>query len=342
MKLGNVRLLGAATAFLIGSFAGCHSAPKSDSQTGNRYEPASLAVGQPAAGATSPLKDLLPQFRMAYETERNRVDRELPPLVIVRFSDVFLVKDSQIVATGKGIPSAYHLLHRTAHVPFTIFLKLNAHFGNSLTPELKADLDRFREMVEAAIDDLGNHAFSPEEIEAQKTVLEASVKYLGDLEPGAVLNSKEFHRYRAQIAGPMMYLADSAGAAQVNATHSLMSAWRATLSDDEWSRLLVVIVGFRQPRHDYAATQYFNALFPASANSIFPGETQRVFYVESLDINRDDREFKAARKAVAALILDTQASEAFFNNPYRMSIDVMADGARRRIAELDLTELRSP
>ncbi len=315
MKFGTARLFGAAAVFLIGAFAGCHSAPKTDSQTGNRSEPASVAGGQPAAGATSPLKDLLPQFRSAYATERERVDRELPPLVIVRFSDVFLVKDGQVVATGKGIPSAYHLLHRTAHVPFTIFLKLNPHFGQPLTQELKTDLNSFQEMVMAARGDLGNHSFTPEEVAAQEHVLEASAEYLGVLKPGTVLSIDDFHAYRARIAGPMMDLADAAGAAQVNATHALMSTWRSSLSDAEWNTLLVIIVGFRQPRHDYAATQYFNALFPAPANSIFPGETRRVFYVESLDINRDDREFKAARKAVSALILDTQLPKPSSTTP---------------------------
>ena len=98
-----------------------------------------------------------------------------------------------------------------------------------------------------------------------------------------------------------------------------------------------IIIGFRQPRYDYTATQYFAALLPDRGNSVFPGENRRVFYVERLVIDRADRCFKKERLAVATLILDTSASETIFNDPNRMSIDVMADGARRWIGELDLT-----
>jgi len=137
-----------------------------------------------------------------------------------------------------------------------------------------------------------------------------------------------------------MALADVAGAAQVNATHSVMVEWRKKLTDDEWDRLRVIIIGVRQPRHDYTATQYFAALLPDRGNSVFPGENRRVFYVERLVIDTADRCFKKERLAVATLILDTSASETIFNDPNRMSIDVMADGARRRIGELDLTGMQ--
>ena len=93
-------------------------------------------------------------------------------------------------------------------------------------------------------------------------------------------------------------------------------------------------------RHDSVATQYFAALFPERSNSLFPGENERVFYVERLSFDRADTEFELERSAVSTLLLDAEASRALFNNPDRMRIDVMADGARRRVAEIEFGKLR--
>jgi len=298
---------------------------------------ASFLQGCQTPGATPALQKLRAEFRPTYTAARTRLESELSPLIVAQFSDLLLIKDGNVVAEGKGIPRKYHLLHRTAHVPLVIFLKLHRDFGQPLEKAVADDAAAYRALVNAATTDLAQREFTPDEIAWQLTVLRESAAFLDQAHLGAVMSREEFEDYRSRVYGPMTKLADAAGAAQIDATHAVVSEWRRThLTEEEWSRVRVMIVGPRQPRHDYAATQYFAALFPERHNSLFPGESQRVFYVESLAIDTKDRVFEKERRTVAAILLDEAASEAIFHDPYRMSIDVMADGARRRVRELNI------
>ena len=170
-------------------------------------------------------------------------------------------------------------------------------------------------------------------------MLSESVKYLEETLTAGVIDRQSFDNYERRVHRAVMDLVSAAGAAQVDATHKQVSEWRKLMSDDEWRHLLALGIGPRQPRQANAATQCLSAILPGISNSPFPGESTRVFFLESLDINRDDKTFEKERGVLAALILDRRASIEFFNNPDRMSIDVMADVARDRIDELDLSPL---
>src|SRR5262245_41948768 len=109
--------------------------------------------------ADTPLKALQAAFRKSYDEARDRVEASLSPLVVVRFSDMYLVKDGKIVAEAKGIPQKYHLLHRTAHVPLATTNKLMPFLGAALPENVKADLSAYRRLVHAAIPDLPHYGF---------------------------------------------------------------------------------------------------------------------------------------------------------------------------------------
>jgi len=323
-----------------GSCTGTRNQVETEAASVTSAAPAALS-GQPT-GTETPLRALHSVFRSAYDRARDAEIAGMSPLVVARFSDLYLIRDGQVIAQGKGIPGKYHLLHRTAHVPLVMFCAGLGAGGGALTPERRSELERYAVLLASAREDLGNYGFSNAEIAAQELLIDESRRFIGDaLQTGAIL-PRALIAYRTRVAAAMMLLADLAGAAQVDATHELLSSWRGLVSDEEWARLRVVIVGPRQPRHNYAATQYFAAVFGGDRNSVFPGETDRVFYVESLTFDPKDRAFLSEKKAVATIVLDRQASSALFNDPYRMSIDVMADGAARRIGELDLSSLASP
>lgn len=304
----------------------------------NRYVLLALAcvplACRSSAPQVAPLVALRDAFRPAYDHALADVQTDLSPLVVVRFSDMYLVRDDYVIATYKGIPRKYHLLHRVAHVPLVVYLTLRPYIDHPLTDEVAQGLYGYRRRVDAALTDLENYGFSSDEIATQRAVLQMSSQLLGAATAGSIIPAAVLDDYLERVRPPMMSLADIAGVAQVDALHNGMAAWRAQLSPDEWAALRVIIIGFRQPRHDYAATQYFAALFPSESNSIFPGENDRVFYVESLDIDRDDRVFRLEKRSAAALILDQMASQAIFHDADRMSMDVMADGAKRRVSEL--------
>lgn len=303
-------------------------------------EPPGTAVPQESENAGA-LKSLHDSFRPAYEAARDDARQQFAAVVIVRRSDMFLLRRGEIIAEGKCIPTKYFLLHRTAHVPLVTYLRVSPYFVEPLPQSVKDALAIYAGQIGSAVSDTSNYGFTSEEIQWQVLILEQSRTFLTDLTAGEPVTEERYAAYRALVSTAMMQLADAAGAAQIDATNKLIESWLPLLSNDEQQGLLAVIIGPRQPRQGNVATQYFASLLRGNSDSIYPGETERVYYVESLDIDRTDRAFKKELDAVAALVLDRQASSHLFNNPYRMSIDVMADGAARRIAELRLPSLNN-
>jgi hypothetical protein len=72
-----------------------------------------------------------------------------------------------------------------------------------------------------------------------------------------------------------------------------------------------------------------HSLFSDSAPSwSYPGESMRVIYVESLAPNED------ASDEFATVLIDEEASMAFFEDPWRLSEDVLSNGAEECIKKL--------
>ena len=285
-----------------------------------------------------PLRALRAAFRQSYDNARDQVDASMNVLVVVRFSDMFLVKNGKVVERSKGIPEKYHLLALTAHVPLMVTVSLRTHLGKPLPDDVKKDLAVKLTLIEPAISDLGNYGFAEDEVAWQLKVLTETQAFLRSAMSEGVTEDA-LRAYLNRVTQPMMELAGRAGEAQVDATHAAMTTWRNELTDAEWKNLRVIIIGLRQARDQYAQTQYFAALFPDRPNSLFRGENRRVIYVEEAAINRDNNAFKVERGVAATVALDESASTLIFNNPDTMAVDIMAEGARHRIAQLALKSL---
>ena len=101
------------------------------------------------------------------------------------------------------------------------------------------------------------------------------------------------------------------------------------LTTEEWERLLVVNRGSHQARYRNAATQYFEAILGGNHPSwSYQGESDRVVYAEALRPTHDSLDL------LATIVIDAEASRAFFGDQWRLSEDVLSDGAARCIADI--------
>lgn len=324
------RFLGIA---LVAVLVGCATQPSVRNQSTNipiAIESKSLDI----QGDPEGWKSLPGEFRRTYQKAKEALVERLNPLIVVRFSDVLLMKDGVIVAEGKGIPSEYFVLRRVAHLPLTTYTKVRPYIGGYIDEVGHSELKRFASHIQNAMLELQHTDDVPLRNDNQ-LVMSETLLFLETLNTGTSLTEQMFDEYRRIVMPPTMRLADRAGVAQVDALHTLMSDWKTSeLSESEWKRAIVIVIGFRQARRDYAATQYFTELFPSDSRTLFPGETDRVFYMEELSIDRNDFQFELERQSIATQILDAEASTVLFGNFERMSIDVMADGARQRVQEI--------
>lgn len=84
---------------------------------------------------------------------------------------------------------------------------------------------------------------------------------------------------------------------------------------DEWSKLHVLVLGRQMPRRRNVAIQYFAKLLDDK------DESRRLVYAEELSGEQQGLDLLATHQ------LDSELSEAFFDSPDRMEIDLLGNAA---------------
>jgi hypothetical protein len=314
---------------------------------------AALAVS-PLAGAqmspTAPTTQIpncpdippIPQGPLG-ELDRSFLDSycALKPAILAHQSAYVVVSGASLILHWSGpttrapekqnvIPEKYHALKDVAHVPFTLYLLLlpleKSYAGiETQKPALLLFKDRL-EKAEAALD---STYFSPEQLARQKRIFAASHDLLNHTLQTGTVSSVALGAFAKEMGPLLLQDANEAACEQIKTTHAQMMAWKKQLTPDEWSHLVVINVSGHQPRYRNVETQYFHWLLGDGGSSwSYPGETLRLIYAETLNRGED------ATDILASAAIDAAAGEAFFNNPWRMSEDVLSEGAASCIAAL--------
>lgn len=329
------------TALLLAPLAGCQTPAHRD---GRNLE---SVVGPAGERPTPPEYAALNKaFRKIYADRRAGVEDNLGPIVVADFKRLQLWKNGKLVEQGVGIPDQYFRLRVSAHTPFAVYLMLKPSVGRPLSSREIAQLETYREHLDAARRVMDDGGFTPAQLERQRKIFDTTLAYLDNVRRNGRTTDDELSHYITSLHKAFMANARDAAVAQVNAMHTQMLAWRKELTDDEWAGLRVVVVSSEQARRGNVATQYFAKLLNCREKQIgYPGESTRLYYREYTPErpgNTDsyaDWLHRQDRTLFATMDLDADASIAFFGNSWRMRIDVMADGARDYLKTLDFTSL---
>jgi hypothetical protein len=261
-------------------------------------------------------------FRSAYRQARERVRTELDPVILCDGDQLTLIH-ARRQETVRTTPLSYHQLKAVAHVPFSIFLILEGTSGD-LTADQRKQLQELRYAAALVVRDLPQSGLADDQRDFAARLLAAADEQLGILLAGRRVEPPELAAWLAVVRPTIERLVEFAAAAQVQGFHRQMMIWKAHLTPVEWQRLRVVIQGTAMPRKDHLAVQYFARLFNE------PGEGRRIVYAEALF------EPERALNLLATHELDRRAATAFFADPLRLHRDLLADAARRFLAEFKL------
>jgi hypothetical protein len=276
-------------------------------------------------------------FLDSYQVSQDLTKARHVPVVIVSGSSLVLMLNGSAPVPVRVIPDIYHALKAIAHFPFAVYLVASREVGQSLSPESRAVLDAFLAREPAARSDLGRFPLTPEQTARQHQILDNAIGFVRKgLSAGAF--SREQLNAFARSVGPMMLEnTRDAGCAQVLSTHRQMRVWREAHPSVEWQSLVVVNRGSHQARYRNAATQYFAWLLGDTAPSWnYPGESLNVIYAEDIFTAPGEKPSGTDRsmEVFSTIVLDAAASSAFFGDAWRLSEDVLSDGASLCIAAL--------
>lgn len=288
----------------------------------------------------APLETLNKDFSATYKRERDAVKAGIKTVIIVRGNGASLFKDGQLVETRGVIPAVYLNLRYCPHVPFTVYLKLSRTVDRELDTTTQDDLNKYLTLIEAVRPTLAKLGFTPAQLARQRQLLDASQKFVANVLGRKRVSRDELRSYARGMSLLIEQNLSEAGAAQLEALHKQVLAWRKLFTAQEWGGLQVVVEGGQQPRSGAVPTQYFAVLFQDDGDHRgYPGESRRLVYREDsqgADVPPWDRDLNL----LAAVNLDADASEAFFSDPDRLSVEAMADGAKARLRTLDVSAVR--
>jgi len=276
-----------------------------------------------------PLGEVDRSFVDSYTAREDLVLGHQPPYVVVSGSELILHQQNA-TTRARVIPDSYHALKDVAHIPFTVYLLLSPVEKNLVTLDAQTPaLTRLSACVEAALSALTPQLFSADQLERQRTILRTSDEFVTSTLHSKTVRREDLLSFARKLGPLMLQNADQAGCAQIQGTHAQMMKWKERMTQDEWSNLMIVNLARHQARYRNAATQYFHWLIGDDGPPwSYPGESMRVIFAESL--GPTDK----ASNELAIVEIDADASQAFFGNPWRLSEDILSQGAERCIRAL--------
>jgi len=252
-------------------------------------------------------------FRAAYADARSRVLASSGPTLIVNGDNFALLRDGRRVEANVGVP-IYDPVKTIAHIPLAIYATLTPGDGAVGEDRLKT-LAGLRELIPPAEASLDTLKLSAATLARQKRIVAESLAFLDDVAGRGKFARSLLLAFTRGMAPLVMQNVTEATRAQLDATHTQVSAWRQELSAQEWDRLHVLIIGPHMPRENLVVMQYFLRLLHE------PGEGRRVVYAESLWTESQ------ALDLLGTHLLDGAVGEAFFGDYMRMHRDLLGDAA---------------
>jgi hypothetical protein len=289
----------------------------------------SLAQTGPPPIPPGPLGDVNTIFLNEYVARIDAITKVHPLYVEVSGNNLILHRNGQ-EESKRVIPDIYHALKDVSHVPFLLYLRLSPLSSNEQLSETEiAGLETLSAKISAARDALSTGGFNDLQMKRQQRIVDSSLTILHTTIETKRIPRSTLERFTHSMAPLLLENVNDAACYAIQGMHAQMMQWKSNMTSEEWKRITAINPGVLQPRYRSLATQYFGWLFPAPAPPwAYPGENQRVIYSEFLHPHRD------SAKLLASILIDADSANAFFGNRWRLSQDLLSDGAARCIARL--------
>jgi hypothetical protein len=290
----------------------------------------SLAQAGPPPTPPNPLGDVNTLFLNEYTARVDAITQVQHPLYVEVSGNNLILHRNRQEESKRVIPDVYHALKDVSHVPFLLYLRLGPLSSNEQLSETQiAGLEALSTRISAARDALSTAEFNDIEMKRQQRIIDGSLGFLRTTIEAKRIPRTTLKSYTRSMAPLLLENANTAACYAIQGMHAQMMMWKSSMTSDEWRRIAVINPGVIQPRYRSLATQYFGWLFPAPAPPwAYPGENERVIYSEFLHPHRDSGEL------LASILIDADAATAFFGNRWRLSEDLLSNGAARCIARL--------
>jgi hypothetical protein len=270
---------------------------------------------------SDPLPALNDAFREAYARCRQKFVNRCGAVILVDGDNLVLLHNGKR-SEARVVPEVYHTLKAISHVPLAVYVMLVQLEDVPLDRECLEGLRAYRERLIRAEPSLKDRGLTEKVLQRQQEIIHDALFLLDSALDKKQVTADELCKFTRDLGCKLLANATDAAGAELDGLDKQVRAWRATLPEDEWNKLHVVIMGSALPRRGNLAIQYFAHLLGEK------GEGRRIVYAESLF------DEKRAVNLLGTHLLDTRIGTAFFDDAERMHRDLLADAATEYLRKI--------
>jgi hypothetical protein len=277
-----------------------------------------LLYAASAADSDQPGKEVLAEldtlFRKTYREARQELVSHAGPVILARGDRLTLLRDGKQVESTIISPE-YSTLKTISHITLATFVLLEPYGEGLIAPTRLEQLEHLNRLALAAKGVVERELPDLKMAEQQQVLIDITRKFIDDLVAAKSWNRKRLYEFLEAVKPQILINMTAATKSRIDSFHRQVSAWRNHMSEEEWEQLHVVILGTAMPRKNNLAVQYFSKLLGR------PGEGMKIIYAESIFSD------KKALQLLGTSLLDTQISNGYFSDPWRMHRDLLGNAA---------------
>lgn len=277
----------------------------------------------PAAPAEKPLafNSVNEQLHKNYAHAKDEIRQKLGPIIFCTNMDISLHKGSNVTTVPFQKPR-YTGLKQVSHITLGTFVLLTNHTDEKLSADQIERLTAYKAGIEKAVPELQkNQGLVAADDARQQELIAKTLAFLGKVLNDKQVSQADLQTYVRTCTVPDLENAYDAAGSQIRAMDEAVSKWHKEMTDDEWSKLHVIILTSHMPRPGLLSYQYFSKLLNQSQ------EGEQIIVAEGMT---DEEQ---ATDLLLTHIIDGKVAVAFFQDPWRMHRDLLSDGGELYLKE---------
>ena len=221
----------------------------------------------------------------------------------------------------------YTGLKQVAHITLGTFVLLTNHTDETLSADTIQRLQAYKDGIEKATPSLDkDQALEPEDESRQKELIKNTLSLLDTAIKEKRVSHEDLRQYVRSCTTPDLENASEAAGSLITTIDDAVAKWHKEMTPQEWKKLHVIIWTAHMPRQDLTSFQYFSKLLNQ------PNEGEQIIVAESPSPCDQEQ----AIDLLLTHILDGKVALEFFNDPWRMHRDLLADGAKEYLQKHEL------
>jgi len=273
------------------------------------------------------LSRLNQRFVDIYEVARAKVveRQKQEALIVIQDDSLLLFRRERAMERFPGLmPPLYNKMKTLGHMPLAAFCLLHDHVDRELPESVLAEVESYRAGVESTAETLDTREEAKAGLLAEPSQIYAKVTaFLDTVIAKRRVSKSELDIFARSVCDDIEPVLAAAARAQIDVCNGIVKHIRERLlTAEQWEGLRVLVLGPYMARQGQLFLQYFAQIL----NTPLKGDRRIVHF--------DGDDLAQAFERLGTTMLDSEASQAIFDERNRLHRDVLADATTRYLNSL--------